>query len=149
MKEDPVDPPWLVLSYLDSELLTESEKKRLTWPEIKQVARCILEAFRIFHQDGIVHTGRYNFYMVTNTASNAVTSFLNIKLDNIFVNNSQVNQWFSKFRLGDCEGVVSQDSEYAKDADLIGAAFTRSPEATFQLSWGILHQRTYGHLEMR
>lgn len=37
---DPTDPPTIVLRYLDSQLLTESRKRRLTRPEIKQVAKC-------------------------------------------------------------------------------------------------------------
>jgi serine/threonine protein kinase len=32
--------------------------------------------------------------------------------------------------------VVSQESSFAKEGHVIGAAFTRSPEATFQLPWG-------------
>ncbi|XP_014562117.1 hypothetical protein COCVIDRAFT_32963 [Bipolaris victoriae FI3] len=52
----PADPPSIVLRHLDSELLAESRKKRLTRPEIKQVARCILEALLVLHKDGMVHT---------------------------------------------------------------------------------------------
>jgi hypothetical protein len=59
---------------------------------------------------------------------------VDIKLDNIFVNYGQ-GQRFSEIQLGDCGGVVSQDSEFAK-GHLIGAGFTRSPEATFQIPWG-------------
>ncbi|KAK0649247.1 kinase-like domain-containing protein [Cercophora newfieldiana] len=61
---DPADPPSIVLRYLDSDVLTESNKKRLSRPEIKQVARCVLEALRLLHKDGMVHT--------------------DVKLDNIF-----------------------------------------------------------------
>jgi hypothetical protein len=53
----PADPPSIILRHLDSELLVESKRKRLTRPEIKQVARCILEALLILHKDGMVHTG--------------------------------------------------------------------------------------------
>jgi hypothetical protein len=59
-----------------------------------------------------------------------------VKLDNIFVNLGQGDQRFSEIQLGDFGGVVSQDSNFAKDGHIIGAAFTRSPEAMFQLSWG-------------
>lgn len=58
-----------------------------------------------------------------------------VKLDNIFVNYGQ-NQRFSTIQLGDCGGVVSENSDFAKEGHLIGAGFTRSPEATFQLPWG-------------
>jgi RIO-like serine/threonine protein kinase len=54
---EPADPPSIVLRYLDSDVLTESNKKRLSRPEIKQVARCVLEALRVLHRDGLVHTG--------------------------------------------------------------------------------------------
>jgi serine/threonine protein kinase len=55
---DPTDPPAIVLRYLDSQLLTESRKQRLTRPEIKQVAKCILKALQPLHKDKIVHTGK-------------------------------------------------------------------------------------------
>ncbi|KAK4233117.1 kinase-like domain-containing protein [Achaetomium macrosporum] len=100
---EPSDPPSIVLKHLDADLLTESNRKRLSRPETKQVAKCVLQALRVLHEDGMVHT--------------------DIKLDNILI------------QLGDCGGVVSQDSEFAK-GHLIGAGFTRSPEATFQIPWG-------------
>ncbi|KAL2166366.1 hypothetical protein VTG60DRAFT_2899 [Thermothelomyces hinnuleus] len=90
--QDPADPLSIVLRYLDSDVLTESNKKRLSRPEIKQVARCILEALRVLHRDGMVHT--------------------DVKLDNVF-----------------------QESSFAKEGHVIGARFTRRPEATFQLPW--------------
>jgi serine/threonine protein kinase len=55
----PADPPSIVLRYLDSDVLTESNKKRLSRPEIKQVARCVLEALSVLHRDGKVHTGKF------------------------------------------------------------------------------------------
>ncbi|KAI1422302.1 kinase-like domain-containing protein [Xylaria sp. FL1777] len=114
--QQPADPPSIVLKHLDSELRTESKKKRLTRPEIKQVAKCILEALQVLHKDGLVHT--------------------DVKLDNVFVNYGQGDQRFSEIQFGDFGGVVSQDSNIAKEGRLIGAAFTRSPEAMLQLSWG-------------
>ncbi|KAK3363696.1 kinase-like domain-containing protein [Lasiosphaeria hispida] len=114
---EPVDPPSIILRYLDSDLLAESNKKRLSRPEIKQVARCVLEALRVLHRDGMVHT--------------------DIKLDNIFVNHGQGGSdlRFSEIQLGDCGGVVSQQSSFAKEGHVIGAGFARSPEATLQLPW--------------
>ncbi|KAI1361455.1 serine/threonine protein kinase [Xylaria arbuscula] len=114
--QQPADPSSIVLKYLDSELLTESKSKRLTRPEIKQVAKCILEALRALHKDGLVHT--------------------DVKLDNVFVNYGQGDRRFSEIQLGDFGGVVSQDSSFAREGHIIGAAFTRSPEAMLQLSWG-------------
>lgn len=55
--DEPEDPPSIVLKYLDSDLRTESDRQRLTRREVKQVAKCILEALRTLHQDGMVHTG--------------------------------------------------------------------------------------------
>lgn len=81
------------------------------------MARCVLEVLRVLHKDGMVHT--------------------DVKLDNIFVNHGMGgNQRFSVIQLGDCGGVVSQESSFARDGHIIGAAFTRSPEATLQLHWG-------------
>ncbi|KAK4136882.1 kinase-like protein [Trichocladium antarcticum] len=113
---EPADPPSIVLRYLDSDVLVESNKKRLSRPEIKQVARCVLEALRVLHRDGMVHT--------------------DVKLDNIFFNYGQGDRRFSEVQLGDCGGVVSQQSSFAREGHVIGAGFTRSPEATFQLPWG-------------
>ncbi|TEA19414.1 Serine/threonine-protein kinase PAK 5 [Colletotrichum sidae] len=114
--QEPADPPSIILRHLDSELLTESNRTRLTRAEIKNVARCILQTLSVLHEDGMVHT--------------------DVKLDNIFVNLGQRGQRFSEVQLGDCGGVVHKDSRFAKEGHLIGAAFTRSPEAMLQLSWG-------------
>jgi len=54
---EPEDPLSIVLKYLDSDLRTESDRHRLTRPEIKQVAKYVLEALRTPHYDGMVHTG--------------------------------------------------------------------------------------------
>ncbi|OLN95709.1 Serine/threonine-protein kinase cst-1 [Colletotrichum chlorophyti] len=113
--QEPADPPSIILRHLDSELLTKSKKKRLTRSEIKDVARRTLKALLILDKDGMVHT--------------------EVKLDKIFVNYGQSGQRFSETQLGNCGGVVHKDSTFAMEGHLIGAAFTRSPEAMFQLSW--------------
>ncbi|KAJ0141653.1 CTD kinase subunit alpha [Colletotrichum tanaceti] len=117
---DPADPPSIVLKYLDSDLRAESDRQTLSRPDIKKVAKSVLEALRILHQDGMVHT--------------------DIKLDNMFVNLGQKNGdsgRFSTIQLGDCGGVVSKDSKFASEpGHLIGASFTRSPEAQLGLPWG-------------
>ncbi|KAK4452900.1 kinase-like protein [Podospora aff. communis PSN243] len=104
--EDPADPASVVLRYLDSDVLTESNKKRLSRPEIKQ---CYL------HSDGMVHT--------------------DVKLDNIFVSYG-LGDRFSDIQLGGCGGVVSQNSSFTREGHAMGAAFTRSPETILQLPWG-------------
>lgn len=55
--QEPAEPPSIVLGYLDTDLLRESNKQRLSRPEIKQVAKIMLQALKVMHEDGIVHTG--------------------------------------------------------------------------------------------
>lgn len=55
--EDPSDLPALVLKHLDDDLLNASASQRLTRLEIKHVAKNTLEALRVLHEDGFVHTG--------------------------------------------------------------------------------------------
>lgn len=113
---EPSEPTSIVLLYLDTDLLKESNKKRLSRPDIKKVAKAILLALEVLHQDGLVHT--------------------DVKLDNVFVNHGRTNnELFSEIQLGDFGGVVHQDSEFAKDGHLIGAGISRSPEATLQMHW--------------
>lgn len=130
---EPTGPPSIVLKYLDSELLTESNKQRLTRPEIKKVAKGILEALSVLHKDGMVHTGMMLMLMLFLLQMLIICT--DVKLDNVFVNYGQEDQRFSEIQLGDCGGVVSEDSQFAKEGHAIGAAFTRSPEAMLQLHW--------------
>ena len=51
------DPPSLVLKHLDDNLLNASNSKRLERSEIKFVAKRLLEALKVFHEAGYVHTG--------------------------------------------------------------------------------------------
>ena len=55
--EEPSDPPALVLKHLDDDLSSAAETQRLTRKEIKYVARRVLEALKVLHEDGYVHTG--------------------------------------------------------------------------------------------
>ena len=55
--EDPPDPPAIVLKHLDDDLLNASATQRLTKLEIKCVTKKVLEALRVLHEDGYVHTG--------------------------------------------------------------------------------------------
>jgi serine/threonine protein kinase len=54
---DPPDPPALVLRYLDDDLMRASAPQRLTKSEIKYVAKRVLEALEVLHEDHYVHTG--------------------------------------------------------------------------------------------
>lgn len=113
----PVEPASIVLKYLDTDLLQESRRERLSRPVIKRVARAILSALKVLHEDGLVHT--------------------DVKLDNIFVNYGPQNQSrFADIQLGDLGAVVHQDSEFVKEGHLIGTSISRSPEVTLQLHWG-------------
>ena len=55
--EDPPEVPAIVLKYLDSDLLAASDAKRLTRPEIREVAKAVLVVLKLLHSDGYVHTG--------------------------------------------------------------------------------------------
>lgn len=50
--------PSLVLEYLDNHLLDVCGRKRLESPDVKIVARTVLEALAILHEKGFVHTGQ-------------------------------------------------------------------------------------------
>lgn len=52
-------PPGLVLRYLDDDVLQASNTQRLTRPELKYVARRVLEALAVLHNEGFVHTGLF------------------------------------------------------------------------------------------
>lgn len=56
--EEPADPPAIVLKYLDDHLLNASIYKPLNRKELKYVSRRILEALKVLHRDGYVHTGK-------------------------------------------------------------------------------------------
>lgn len=55
--EDSSAPPTLILKYLDDDVLNASNNKRLTRPEVKYVAKKVLEALLLLHDEGFVHTG--------------------------------------------------------------------------------------------
>ena len=54
---DPGEPAAIILRYLDDDLTRASRKQRLTRQEIKYIANNVLEALRVLHEDGYVHTG--------------------------------------------------------------------------------------------
>lgn len=64
------------------------------------------------------------------------TVFVDVKLDNIFVNHGSDGRRFSNIQLGDCGEVVSIKSKFAKDGHSIGAGISRSPEAILEIGWG-------------
>lgn len=56
--EEPSDPPTIVLRDLEGHLLEASITKTLNRKELKYVSRRILEALKVLHEDGYVHTGK-------------------------------------------------------------------------------------------
>lgn len=55
--KDTNSPPTLILKYLDDDVLNASNKQRLTHSEVVFVARKMLEALAVLHDEGFVHTG--------------------------------------------------------------------------------------------
>lgn len=51
-------PASLVLEYLDDNILDVCSRKRLESPDVKVVARTVLEALAVLHENGFVHTGQ-------------------------------------------------------------------------------------------
>ncbi|KAG5295561.1 serine/threonine protein kinase [Histoplasma capsulatum G186AR] len=114
---DPPDPPAIVLRHLDDHLLNASNSRTLTSREIKYVARRILEALKLLHGEGFVHT--------------------DVKPDNVLVNYGSGNGdiRFTDVQLADMGATLPADSSYAKDGVMIGAPIWRSPEAHLQIGW--------------
>ncbi|MCJ1256399.1 hypothetical protein MMC24_004220 [Lignoscripta atroalba] len=111
----PPDPPALILKYLDDDILHASHTKRLTRPEVKYVAKRVLEALKVLHGDGFVHT--------------------DIKPSNVLVNYGQGEICFTDVQLADFGSTVHMDSSYAQKGDSIGTPIFRSPEAHLQMRW--------------
>ena len=63
------DPPSLVLNHLDDNLLNASNLKRLERRDIKYVAK-VLEALKVFHEFGYVHTGTADRFLVYSFITN-------------------------------------------------------------------------------
>lgn len=57
MIDETENPSSLVLEYLDDNLLDVSCRQRLDSADLKLVARTVLEALALFHENGLVHTG--------------------------------------------------------------------------------------------
>ncbi|KAL3467200.1 putative serine/threonine protein kinase [Aspergillus heterothallicus] len=59
--KEPAEPPIIVLRRLDDHLLNASVKRTLSRKELKLVASSVLEALKVLHDDGYVHTGENRF----------------------------------------------------------------------------------------
>ncbi|KAL4934760.1 hypothetical protein BDV06DRAFT_208308 [Aspergillus oleicola] len=114
--EDPNAPPTLILKYLDDDVLNASNKQRLTHSEVVFVARKVLEALAVLHDEGFVHT--------------------DIKPSNVLVNYGQLDSRFTEVQLADFGSTVHVDSVHAQRGDPIGTPIFRSPEAHLEMKWG-------------
>lgn len=56
---EPADPTAIVLKYFRDDLMTASTAKKLNGKEIRYVSKRVLEALKVLHEDGYVHTGKY------------------------------------------------------------------------------------------
>ncbi|OAL49843.1 STE/STE20 protein kinase [Pyrenochaeta sp. DS3sAY3a] len=113
--EEPAAPVTIALRYLESDLLDASIKRTLNRKELKHVSRCILEALKVLHEDGYVHT--------------------DLKPDNVFVNFQEGDLRFSDVQLGDLGGCYPVDSEWATSGTLVGAPMWSSPEIILEMPW--------------
>ncbi|KAI9829991.1 MAG: hypothetical protein M1826_005164 [Phylliscum demangeonii] len=109
----------IVLSFLDDDLLHASITKTLNGKEIKYVARRILEALVVLHEEGYVHT--------------------DVKLDNVFVNYREGagdgDNRFSDVQLGDFGGTYPADSSWATEGRFVGSPMWSSPEMLLETPW--------------
>lgn len=56
--DETIDPPSLILQYLDDNLLHASSVKTLENSDVKLVAKRVLQAIWALHEEGYTHTGR-------------------------------------------------------------------------------------------
>ncbi|KAF8865644.1 serine/threonine protein kinase [Acephala macrosclerotiorum] len=113
--EEPSDPPTIVLKHLEDHLLNASIKKTLNRKELKYVSKRILEALKVLHENGYVHT--------------------DVKLDNVLVNYKEGDIRFLDVQLGDLGGTCFADSKYAKEGTPVGAPMWTSPEVIMETPW--------------
>lgn len=59
MVDETKDPPLLVLQHLDDNLLHASNVKTLEGSDVKFVAKRVLQAIQVLHEDGYTHTGMF------------------------------------------------------------------------------------------
>ncbi|KAI4267209.1 MAG: hypothetical protein LQ337_008457, partial [Flavoplaca oasis] len=111
-------PSSLVLEYLDDNLLDVCSRKRLEGSDVKVVARIVLEALAVLHENGFVHT--------------------DVKPDNVLINYGNGKTRFNRVALGDCGDVYrfNPNAGPLEESHVISAAIYRSPEAQLNLRWG-------------
>ncbi|OJJ42210.1 hypothetical protein ASPZODRAFT_77432 [Penicilliopsis zonata CBS 506.65] len=112
---DPSRPEIIVLRHLDDHLLNSSMTKPLSRAELKYVAKHVLEALNVLHENGYVHT--------------------DVKPDNVFVNYQEGEIRFSQVQLGDLGSTCPSSSEIATQGIPIGAPIWTSPEVIMETPW--------------
>ncbi|KAK4034907.1 hypothetical protein C8A01DRAFT_18339, partial [Parachaetomium inaequale] len=117
--QEPQGPPALVLKHYDCHAGKIADKRGLSPPEIRHVARRVLEGLRILHENGFLRA--------------------DVKPDNIMVNLCLDGDGKMRFKdacLADFGNTVAVDSEYAVNGYPLGTPIFRSPETTLILPFG-------------
>jgi serine/threonine protein kinase len=131
--EDPNTPTTIAMRYLDSELLTENQRRILNRKELKHVCRSVLEALRILHEENLVHTGMSKR---TPDVDASLIWIEDVKLDNVFANiQEDADDRFSEVQLGDLGGCYPADSKWATSGTMVGTPMWTSPEMLMETPW--------------
>ncbi|KAK4501114.1 hypothetical protein PRZ48_006920 [Zasmidium cellare] len=91
--------PALVLKWLDDDILNTTKSRQLTRVELKRVSRGILEALKVIHEDGFIHT--------------------DVKPMNVLVNYSPSDGEITDIQLADLAAVTHEDSQDAIDGKVL------------------------------
>jgi serine/threonine protein kinase len=137
---DEVDPDTeshaLVMRWLDGDLLDATKDRQLSSPEVKLVAKGVLEALKVLHADGFVHTGKLIIIFYILVIESEAYNQIDVKPNNVLVNYADDSkQRITEVQLADFGSTVSEESGHAKDGDDISTPIFRSPEAAMQLPW--------------
>ena len=128
--------PAIVLTHLDDNIHHASVNKRLSRQEVKHVARKVLEALSVLHEEGFVHTGMELLTVYCPTM--LIKSLADIEPRNVLVNYGRDNsdRPFPKVLLASFGSAVHADSGHARKGAPIGTPAFRSPEAHLSIRWG-------------
>lgn len=83
---DSTVPPTLILKHLDNDALRASNKQRLTRLEVKYVAKRVLEALSVLHDEGFVHTRMLRLFRFSTLRVLLMGRVIDIKPSNVLVN---------------------------------------------------------------
>lgn len=99
---------------------------------MKYVARRVLQALSVLHQEGFVHTGKV---LEIDILTSLTCLYVDIKPSNVLVNYGIFESRFKEVQLADFGSTVHMDSAHARDGDSIGTPIFRSLEAHLQMRW--------------